>query len=124
MKIVDIRATTVTVPLEAALINPAVRPYERWAQHLGMNRNYITGEAYEITPEHIRQLRALECETLRVPENYLLMVQTGDEVLDYRAAVEKYSGSARIIQQGGNHSFVDYPEVLPAMFDFFTAARG
>lgn len=106
--------------LKAALINPSVRPYERWEQHLGLNHNFYSGKSYEITREHIEQLRKLDRDPIVHPENFLLLVQTGDEVLDYRLAVEKYKASPSIIQEGGNHGFVNFEEVLPAICNFFT----
>jgi predicted esterase YcpF (UPF0227 family) len=104
--------------LRAALINPAVKPAGLWQEHLGENRNYYSGRRYSITEEHVEQLRALERATLHKPENLLLLVQTGDEVLDYRLAVDKYKSSTSIIQEGGDHSFVNYADMLPAIFRF------
>jgi hypothetical protein len=50
------------------------------------------------------------------------MVQTGDEVLDYQQAVDKYYNSQLIIQSGGDHSFVDYQQMLPTIMKFFKLA--
>ena len=109
--------------LKAVLINPAVRPYLLWDKHLGVNHNYYTGEAYQVTPAHIEQLRAMERYPISRPDNFLLLVQTGDEVLDYRDAVEKYKNSARIIQQGGDQSFQNYQDMLPGIMNFFATQR-
>ena len=41
----------------------------------------------------------------------MLVVTTGDEVLDYRMAVARYAGCRQIVIEGGDHglgSFVDY----------------
>ena len=110
--------------LKAVLINPAVRPYQLWEKHLGVNHNYYTGEAYEVTAAHIQQLREIEREPISRPANFLLLTQTGDEVLDYRDAVEKYKNSARIIQQGGDHSFRNYQKMLPVIMKFFCHKAG
>jgi len=107
--------------LRAALINPAVRPAELWQSHLGRNQNFYSGRRYEITPAHVEQLRQLEVPVLRHPENLLLLVQTGDETLDYRLAVDKYKSSASIIQPGGNHSFVNFEGMLPDIIRFLSA---
>jgi len=109
--------------LKAVLINPAVRPYLLWEQHLGENRNYYSGEAYQVTPAHIEQLREMERDPISRPGNFLLLAQTGDEVLDYRDAVEKYKNSVRIIQQGGDHSFRNYQDMLPAIMDFLATTQ-
>jgi predicted esterase YcpF (UPF0227 family) len=55
---------------------------------------------------------------VRHPENYLLIVETGDEVLDYRAAVAKYAGARQIVIAGGDHSLGSFPEHLPAILEF------
>lgn len=104
--------------LRAALINPAVNPAELWHDHLGENRNFYSGRRYTITQEHVGQLRAIDTPLLRYPENFLLLVQTGDETLDYRLAVDKYKCSTSIIQDGGSHSFDAYDAMLPTIFEF------
>jgi len=45
-------------------------------------------------------------------------LQTGDEVLDYQQAEEKYAQCALTIEQGGDHSFQHYERHLPAIIDF------
>lgn len=109
--------------LRAALINPAVNPGALWQAHLGANRNYYSGRRYEITTEHVAQLQGLRVETLQFPENLLLLVQTGDETLDYRLAVDKYKSSPSIIQPGGDHSFVNYEAMLPDIFRFLAGSH-
>lgn len=109
--------------LRAALINPAVNPAELWHEHLGLNRNYYSGKRYEITEEHVAQLRRLERSPLQRPQNLLLLVQTGDETLDYRLAVDKYKSATSIIQDGGNHSFVNYEAMLPDIFRFLAESN-
>ncbi len=38
-------------------------------------------------------------------ENLLLLLQKGDEVLDYKDALKKLPNTKRIVEDGGNHSF-------------------
>ena len=104
--------------LNAALINPAVNPAPLWHEHLGINQNYYSGREYEITLEHVQQLRDIDTPVLQHPENFMLLVQTGDETLDYRLAVDKYRSGVSIIQEGGNHSFENYADMLPEIFQF------
>ena len=107
--------------VRAALINPAVRPAELWQSHLGHNQNFYSGRRYEITAEHVEQLRQLDVPVLRHPENLMLLVQTGDETLDYRLAVDKYKSSVSIIQPGGNHILVNFELMLPDIIRFLSA---
>jgi predicted esterase YcpF (UPF0227 family) len=82
-----------------------------------MQTNLYTGVRYELTADHLEELRELEVATVR-PEHYLLLVSTGDEVLDYRRAVEKYRGSEKIIQEGGDHGFSDFERHLGRVLAF------
>jgi predicted esterase YcpF (UPF0227 family) len=67
--------------------------------------------------EHVEQLRALETPAI-TPERYLLLVETGDEVLDYRQAVARYAGSRQIVLEGGDHSFTRFPDLVPQIIEF------
>jgi predicted esterase YcpF (UPF0227 family) len=52
------------------------------------------------------------------PERYLLIVETGDEVLDYRAAVAKYRGARQVVVEGGDHTLKSFPEHIPLILEF------
>ena len=103
--------------LRAALINPAVVAPLSLNAYIGTQTNLHTGETFEFTAGHIEQLRALECSAI-TPERYLLLVETGDEVLDYRQAVARYAGCRQEIFPGGDHSFTRFPDLLPQLFEF------
>ncbi len=107
--------------LRAVLINPAVRPYELLDGHVGMQKNFHTGEEYEFTAAHVGELRQLECDAV-TPQRYLLMVETGDEVLDYRQAVERYSGARQWVMEVGDHGFSDFADHLDPVVSFLTGA--
>jgi predicted esterase YcpF (UPF0227 family) len=103
--------------LRAVLLNPAVRPGRDLESYLGIQRNLYTGEEYELTREHVETWRRLDVATVH-PERYLLIVETGDEVLDYREAVAKYAGARQVIVQGGDHALKSFPEHLPLILEF------
>jgi len=107
----------------AVLVNPAIRPYELLHDYIGEQMNPYTEEVYQVTEDHIQQLKALEQTAPEMysqqKNNYLVMVQTGDEVLNYQQAVEKYQHCRLIVQNGGDHSFIDFDKCLPAISDFF-----
>ena len=50
--------------------------------------------------------------------NYLLLVETGDEVLDYREAVDFYAGARQVVREGGDHGFSRFTEYLPHILEF------
>lgn len=107
----------------AVLVNPAITPYELLHDYLGEQVNPYTKEVFQVTEEHIAQLKALEknAPTSKGDEknNYLVMVQTGDEVLNYRQAVQQYQHCRLIVQEGGDHSFINFEQCLPNISDFF-----
>ena len=109
--------------LRAVLVNPAVRPYELLAGHVGRQQNFHNGEEYDFTLGHVAELRALEVGALD-PTRYFLLVETGDEVLDYRQAVAKYRGARQLVIEGGDHGFSDFANHVDAVMDFCDAPPG
>jgi predicted esterase YcpF (UPF0227 family) len=104
--------------LRAVLVNPAVRPHVLLAGALGPQTNLYTGERYELTQGHLDELEALEVATITQPHRYLLLVATGDEVLDYHDAVAKYRGAVQVVHAGGDHGFGEFSAHLDAVIDF------
>ncbi len=97
----------------AVLLNPSVRPHLRFGAYLGTHRNLHTGEEFVLTQAHIDELAALDVAAITRPERYWLIVETGDEVLDYREAVAYYAGAFHTIVQGGDHALQSFPEHVP-----------
>ena len=104
--------------LPLVLVNPAVRPYRLLKGYLGINKNIYTGEEYNFTEANIQQLQQMDVDPVTLPERYLLLSQQGDEVLDYKEGVEKYSKSRQIIQPGGSHGFEGFEKQLPDILAF------
>ena len=101
----------------AVLINPAIDPHVGLRAYLGPQKNLYSGAAYELTEAHLEQWRRLWVPRL-TPERYLLVVETGDEVLDYRRAVERYAGAEQVVVQGGDHSLRSFPAQLARILSF------
>ena len=93
--------------LRAVLINPAVHPHELLRDYLGENRNYHDDAVDILEERHIGQLRELE-GPLRDPSRFWVLVQAGDETLDYRLATARYRGARMTIEPGGSHGFDDF----------------
>jgi len=98
---------------KAVLINPAVKPYELLVDFLGEQENPYTKERYILDESHIQELKELDVPELVQPNDFWLLQQMEDEVLDYRQAVEKYGDSKQTVEPGGDHSFIDF-ERYPA----------
>ncbi|CAH7352244.1 esterase YqiA [Vibrio chagasii] len=93
---------------KAVVVNPAVKPYELLVDYLGEQVNPYTDERYVLETKHIDELKALDVPDVAKPSDFWLLQQTEDEVLDYRQAVEKYQGAKQTVEEGGDHSFVDF----------------
>ena len=102
---------------EAVLINPAIDPHVGLRAYLGRQANLHTGEPYELTERHLGEWRELYVPRV-TPQRYLLIVETGDEVLDYRRAVQRYAGAEQIVVAGGDHSLQSFPEHLARILSF------
>ncbi|MFM9882418.1 MAG: YqiA/YcfP family alpha/beta fold hydrolase [Burkholderiales bacterium] len=103
--------------LKAILLNPAVFPHRDLTRYLGPQRNLYSGGAYVLTDLHVRELATLWVERID-PARYLLLVETGDEVLDYREAVARYAGARQIVVEGGDHALQCFADQLPAILEF------
>lgn len=101
----------------AVLLNPAVDPHVGLRAYLGEQKNLHTGEPYRLTEAHLRDWGKLVVPAI-TPARYLLIVETGDEVLDYRKAVERYRGAEQIVIEGGDHSLRSYVQHLPRILEF------
>jgi hypothetical protein len=104
--------------LRAVLVNPAVVAHIALEKFVGPQQNLYTGERFDFTAEHIAELRALEVPRLSHPENFWLLVESGDEVLDYRQAVARYQGARQTVLAGGDHSFTRWADVLDQVIEF------
>lgn len=102
----------------ACLINPAVAPHNVLDKHLGRYYHPVLQQHFDVTPEQITQLEQLMPARLTQPENYLLLLQSGDEVLDYRLALEYYQGAEIKLSEGGDHSYVGYAAQLQTIANF------
>jgi uncharacterized protein len=100
------------------VINPAVRPYDDLVPYVGVQTNMYTGEAFEVTEAHFAQLRALAVARITRPERYFVLLEIGDEVLDYRVALAHYAGAWQYVRGGGDHAFQDFEAQLPAILRF------
>jgi predicted esterase YcpF (UPF0227 family) len=102
--------------LQAVLINPATVDRLDLAQFVGDHANFHTGEQFTFTKAHASQLRAQVARP--APAHYWLLVETGDEVLDYRQAVEFYAGCWQTVLAGGDHGFTQFPGFIPQIIEF------
>lgn len=104
--------------VRAVLINPAVRPWRLLAGYTGENANYHTGETYDFDASWVDELQRYGVDQLARPENLLVMMQTGDETLDWRDAWDYYGDCHLYRGLGGSHGFDDFDAFIPLVLRF------
>jgi len=108
--------------IPCALINPAMYPYSTLRRALGFPPSFYDQSRYEWTQTHLEMLKRYEVEEYR-GENALLLVQSGDEVLDYAEAVAKLPKAQMIIEEGGDHGFQGIERHFDEIIGFFGKSK-
>jgi len=103
---------------KAVLVNPAVVAHLSLRDFVGVHTHLYTDETFEFTLDHLEELVALDVARITRPELFWLLVETGDEVLDYRAAVARYAGARQTVIEGGDHSFQHWDSYLDEIVRF------
>lgn len=104
--------------LAAVPVNPAVLAPLSLSAYVGPQTNLYTSETFEFTAAHVDALRAMQVPRITRPERYWLLVESGDEVLDYRHAVAFYAGARQTVLEGGDHSFTRWSDHLDGILRF------
>lgn len=102
--------------LKAVLINPAVVESLDLSLFLGEHANFHSGEPFTFTAEHAGQLESQVRQPL--PDRYWLLLEEGDEVLDWRQAQAFYAGCRQSILPGGDHGFTRFPDFVSQLIEF------
>jgi len=93
--------------LKAVLINPAVDSAKTLKRVLAFGdrqKNYYDNTYFDWTIEHVDMLLSYRVNEVK-NGNYFLLLQKGDEVLDYKEALTKLSNAKTVVEEGGTHPF-------------------
>ncbi|MGB5506529.1 MAG: YqiA/YcfP family alpha/beta fold hydrolase [Sulfurovum sp.] len=102
--------------MKAILLNPSTEPWETLASYTGWQKRFCDEEIFEFKPVYLEQLKMLQ--TAPEQGKYLLLLQSGDEVLDYTKAQSLYNKHKIIVEYGGNHRFENLDEYLSMIEKF------
>ena len=108
--------------IKAVLINPSIYPYRTLAKVMGNLNHYYDLSLYEWNEKHIAMLKKFETTILNQKDIFLLL-QKGDETLDYEEAVKKLPHALQRIEEGGNHSFEGIERYFEEIEEFLTKKR-
>lgn len=100
--------------LKAVLINPAVHPGLLLRAMVGVVQTnwHDDSQTYTFTQDHLDELIILDQLAPKSPQNMLVMLENGDETLDWQDAASYYRDSHQLIFQGGDHGFTRFPDVI------------
>ncbi len=103
--------------LKAVLINPAVRPFDALKKAIPSGINYYDHSNFDFREEYLIELKNIFIEYPKL-ENIMLLLQKGDEVLDYKEALNFFEGSTVLLESGGNHNYFNFEAKLDLIREF------
>jgi predicted esterase YcpF (UPF0227 family) len=107
----------------AVLLNPAVDPARDLQGYIGEQTAWHDpNERFEVKPEFMQELRALECGPVAHPERYFAVIAKGDEVLDWREMAGRYPGARIKLLEGSDHALSDFDQHLEEVLGFLRLA--
>ncbi|MGE4455666.1 MAG: YqiA/YcfP family alpha/beta fold hydrolase [Arcobacteraceae bacterium] len=89
---------------KVVLINPAITPWNTLQRAKGLAPNFYDESTFAWCESHLEILKKYEIKDIDKQKIFLL-VQKGDELLDYTQAVDKLKNAKTVIEDGGNHAF-------------------
>lgn len=107
--------------LKAVLINPAInstKTLKRAITSLGYATNFYDNSSFQWRESHLDMLKKYKIDTIE-SNKYLLLLQKGDDVLDYMDAVEKIPNATMVIEEGGTHQFQGIERYFNKIEEFF-----
>jgi predicted esterase YcpF (UPF0227 family) len=104
--------------LKAVLINPAVNAPTSLKKAIPQGINYYDESYFEWREEYLEQLKQYSIVP-KDQKNLLLMLQKGDEVLDFEEALDKLPEANLILEEGGAHHFDEFDKHLGTIAEFF-----
>ncbi len=90
--------------IKAILLNPSIHPMITLNDYKGDAPNFYDDSSFMWNSNHVDTLKNLKVQEPK-EELLTLLVQKGDELLDYKEAVKYLPNANSIIEDGGNHSF-------------------
>jgi len=95
------------------LINPALTPWDLMCQYEGQSQTTAGGETYIIDRDLIESTRKYGIADPCDGVSTTLLIDKGDEVIDYRIAESLYRDcGGLLIFEGGDHSFQHLEEAI------------
>lgn len=109
----------------AVLINPAMRPWQLFRKLFGTEHiPFKVTEEWTLDDAQLEHLEAIAVPFVQDADKILVLLQQGDEVLDYRDAEQYYSAvphtSLIMTEMHGNHAMEDFADKIPMILEFLS----
>lgn len=93
--------------LKAVLVNPVIDAYKTLLPAIGRIDVTYNNTSFFWSLDLVESLKKYFVDSI-TPELYCVLLQSGDQVLDYRIAAQKFKDSKLIIEEGGSHHFDNF----------------
>jgi len=104
--------------IKMVLLNPSTQPFITLAPYVGENTHFCSGKKFEWKKEHIVKLMSYAIADNSIQSPVLVLLQKGDELLDYTKAEAVYKNYEVIAQEDGNHRFENLDEYIDKIREF------
>jgi hypothetical protein len=105
--------------LPAVIINPVIDAKKILKRAVPTGISYYDNTTHQFLPQYLEDLERFEISKPNL-EKSLVLLQKGDEVLDYREAERFFKGGKIIIEEAGNHGFENFETKLKTIEEFFS----
>ena len=90
---------------KAVLINPALYAESTLKRHIkGFATNFYDLSQFEWNDSHLAMLKEYRVKEPK-EENIFLLLQKGDDILDYKDALALLPHAKQVVEEGGSHGF-------------------
>jgi len=108
----------------AVLINPLADVHDLIGSAMGENVNFASGATFIMDRADADHLLRMSAEMPLSDAPTLLLLDKGDDVLDYQKAVARYGKHARTsLFDGGSHRFDHLPESMPEIMSLLSPVQ-
>ena len=109
----------------AVLINPAMRPWQLFYDLFDqVNIPYVVNAQWTLEHTQLDQLKHMAVPFVQDASKILVLLQQGDEILDYREAQRYYSfplhQSMMITEAKGSHAMNNFADKIPMALQFLS----
>ncbi len=104
--------------LKAVLINPSINPHITLLRSIPKAPSFYDNSFFEWNQDHIDMLKNYRTQ-VAYQKNFKLLLQKGDELLDYKEALEYLPQAHVMLEEGGSHSFDQIERYFESVREFF-----